>query len=134
MASTQGYRDIASVKGSHNGRTVTVVFAQPFADWQMLFNDLLPAHVMEKVGWDPGCTTVDPAVDLSGGPFKIGAVVPGKKIVLVRNPHWWGQAADLDTMTIRFATGPAQLTHWLETGTAQVIEPSVVRPVRSSSR
>ncbi len=128
VASTQGYRDISSVKGSQNGRTVTVVFAQPFADWKMLFNDLLPAHVMEKVGWDPGCTSVDPAVDLSGGPFKIGAVVPGKKIVLVRNPHWWGQDANLDTMTIRFASGPAQLTHWLETGAAQVIEPSAFSP------
>jgi peptide/nickel transport system substrate-binding protein len=128
VASTQGYRDIASVKGSHDGRTVTVVFARPFADWRMLFNDLLPAHVMNKVGWNPSCTTVDPAVDLSGGPFKIGAVVPGKKIVLVRNPLWWGQAADLNRLTIRFATGPAQLTHWLQAGTAQVVQPSSFGP------
>ncbi|MGO9456424.1 MAG: ABC transporter family substrate-binding protein [Acidimicrobiales bacterium] len=128
VASTQGYRDISSVKGSQSGRTVTVVFAQPFADWKMLFNDLLPAHVMEKVGWDPGCTSVDPAVDLSGGPFKIGSVEPGKKVVLVRNPRWWGQDANLDTMTIRFASGPAQLTRWLETGAAQVIQPSAFGP------
>ena len=40
----------------------------------MLFDNLLPAHVMEKVGWNPTCSTVDPAIDLSGGPFKIGSV------------------------------------------------------------
>ena len=94
----------------------------------MLFDDLLPAHVMEKVGWNPGCTTVDPAVDLSGGPFKIGSVVPGQKIVLVRNPLWWGQAANLKQMTIRIAAGPGQLTHWLQTGTAQVVQPSTFGP------
>ena len=54
QASILGYSDIASMKASNQGRTVTVVFSTPFADWQMLFTDLLPAHVMEKVGWDPG--------------------------------------------------------------------------------
>ena len=30
VASTLGYRDVASVTGSHDGRTVTVVFATPY--------------------------------------------------------------------------------------------------------
>jgi len=111
------------VVGSHDGRTVTVVFDQPFADWKMLFNDLLPAHVMEKAGWDPMCTGIDPAVDLSGGPFEVGQVVPGHEVVLVRNPRWWGQAPYLERITVRTASGPAQLTHWLLDGTVQVIEP-----------
>lgn len=128
VATTQGYRDIASVKGSHDGRTVTVVFKTPFADWKMLFDGLLPAHVLKKVGWDPGCTTIDPAVDLSGGPFQVRKVVPGKRVVLVRNPRWWGQPADLDEITVRVATGPAQLARWLENGTAQVAEPSSFSP------
>jgi peptide/nickel transport system substrate-binding protein len=123
VATTEGYRQIKSVVGSHDGRTVTVVFDQPFADWKMLFNDLLPAHVMEKAGWDPMCTGIDPAVDLSGGPFEVGQVVPGHEVVLVRNPRWWGQAPYLERITVRTASGPAQLTHWLLDGTVQVIEP-----------
>ena len=74
VASIAGYRDIGSVTGSNGGHTVTVKFKTPFADWQMLFANLVPAHVMEKVGWNPSCSTVDPAIDLSGGPFKIGRV------------------------------------------------------------
>ena len=89
VASTAGYRDIKSVKGSNNGRTVTVIFRQPFADWQMLFSNLLPAHIMKKVGWIPKCSTVNPAIDLSGGPFRL-AKVSAQTIVLRANPKWWG--------------------------------------------
>jgi peptide/nickel transport system substrate-binding protein len=45
VASTLGYRDIASLTGSNSGRTVTVVFRTPFADWASLFDDLLRAHI-----------------------------------------------------------------------------------------
>ena len=93
MASTAGYRDIRSVKGSNKGRTVTVVFRTPFADWQMLFSNLLPAHIMEKTGWNPACTTVDPAIDLSGGPFQI-AKVTAQSIVLRANPEMVGHEAE----------------------------------------
>ena len=64
VASIAGYRDIASVTGSNSGHTVTVKFKTTYADWQMLFANLVPAHVMEKVGWNPSCTTVDPNIDL----------------------------------------------------------------------
>ena len=72
VASIAGYRDISSVTGSNGGHTVTVKFKTTFADWQMLFANLVPAHVMEKVGWNPACTTVDPAIDLSGGAVHAG--------------------------------------------------------------
>ena len=43
VASTTGYDQIKSVKGSDNGKTVTVVFSEPFTDWKSLFYGLLPA-------------------------------------------------------------------------------------------
>ncbi|MGH9109080.1 MAG: ABC transporter family substrate-binding protein [Acidimicrobiales bacterium] len=119
-----GYRQIKSVKPSGHGRTVTVVFTTPYADWQSLFDDLLPAHVMEKVGWDPACTTVDPTVDLSGGPYMISRVVPGHEVVLSKNPRWWEQPPNLDRIVIKTASGPAQLAGWLANGTVQVALPS----------
>ena len=111
------------MKGSDHGRTVTVVFKTPYADWQSLFDDLLPAHVLAKVGWDPKCTTLDPAIDLSGGPFEIARVVPGRQVVLVRNPRWWGQAVDLSRLVVDIASGPAQLARWLATGKVDVALP-----------
>lgn len=123
-ASTLGYRDIASVKGSNNNRTVTVVFKTPYADWQQLFSYLLPAHVLAHTGWDPACTSVDPAVDVSGGPFEIASVVPGHQVTLVRNPHWWGVAPYLDQIVVRTASSADELAQWLSSGQAQVVEPT----------
>jgi len=122
-ASILGYRDIASVKGSNDQRSVTVVFKTPYADWQGLFHDLLPAHVLSDVGWDPSCSTVDPAIDLSAGPYEIGSVQPGE-VVLVRNPKWWETPGYLDQIVVRTATDSAQLAHWLADGQAQVVEPT----------
>jgi len=119
---TVGYRDIASVTGSGDGRTVTVVFKQAFADWEMLFNDLLPAQVMQKAGWDPACTTVEPQIDLSAGPFAIQSAT-SEEIVLVRNPRWWGQTPNLDRIVVKIAKSPAQLARWLSVGKVQVVQP-----------
>jgi peptide/nickel transport system substrate-binding protein len=127
VASIAGYRDIASVTGSNGGHTVTVKFKTTFADWQMLFANLVPAHVMEKVGWNPACTTVDPAVDLSGGPFMLGSVTP-QAITLVQNPKWWGTPANAKTITIHIASSTAQLGQWMASGYVQVAAPTTVTP------
>ena len=125
VASIAGYRDIASVTGSNGGHTVTVRFKTPFADWQELFANLLPAHVMEKVGWSPACTTVDPSIDLSGGPFMLGKVTP-QAITLVQNPHWWGPPANSKSITIHVASSTGQLAQWMASGYVQVAAPSTV--------
>lgn len=118
-----GYRQIKSMKASNKGRTVTVVFKTPYSDWQSLFDDLLPAHVMEKIGWDPSCTTLDPSIDLSGGPFEI-AKVSSTEIVLVRNPRWWEQEPDLSRIVVKIASSPYQLATWVAKGTVDVALPS----------
>lgn len=124
VASTLGYTRIKSVTASNHGRTVTVVFKKAFADWKMLFANLLPAHVMEQVGWDPACTSVDPKIDLSGGPYEIGKVVPGHEVVLQRNPAWWGTMPNLDSIVIRTGSGASQLATWIDQRTVQVALPS----------
>lgn len=119
-----GYRQIRSIKGSAHGRTVTVAFRTPYADWQALFDDLLPAHVLDKKGWDPACSTVDPSVDLSGGPYVVSSVDPGKQVVLSRNPRWWEQQGNAARIVIKTARGPSQLAQWLTTGQVQVALPN----------
>jgi peptide/nickel transport system substrate-binding protein len=125
VASIAGYRDISSVTGTNGGHTVTVRFKTPFADWQELFANLLPAHVMEKVGWSPDCSTVDPSIDLSGGPFMLGQVTP-QAITLVQNPRWWGTPANSKSITIHFASSTAQLAQWMASGYVQVAAPGTV--------
>ncbi len=125
VASIAGYRDIASVTGSNGGHTVTVKFKTTFADWEMLFANLVPAHVMEKTGWNPSCTTVNPAIDLSGGPFKIASVTP-RAITLVQNPRWWGTPANARSITVHIASSTAQLARWMASGYVQVAQPSTV--------
>jgi peptide/nickel transport system substrate-binding protein len=125
IASIAGYRDIGSVTGSNGGHTVTVKFKTPFADWPMLFANLVPAHVMEKVGWNPACTTVDPAVDLSGGPFMLGTVTP-QTITLVQNPKWWGTPANVKSIVVHLASSTAELGKWMASGYVQVAAPTTV--------
>ncbi len=89
-----GYRDISSVTGSGGGKTVTVVFSKPFADWQSLFTNLVPAHIAkDATGWNTDFATFDPKMLVSGGPFEIEQVIPGEKVILQRNPHYWGPQA-----------------------------------------
>lgn len=118
-----GYRDIRSVTGSHGGHTVTVVFKSLFSDWQMLFNELLPAHVMERVGATVHCDALDPTVDLSGGPFRVVSATP-TRVVLDRNPKWWGRPASLQGLSIRVGSSSAQLAAWLQEGRIQVAQPT----------
>ena len=125
VSSIAGYRDIATVNGSNNGHTVTVKFKTTFADWQMLFNNLVPAHVMEKTGWDPACSTVSPTIDLSGGPFLLHAVT-GNTITLVQNPKWWGTPPNARQITVHIASSPEQLAQWMSSGFVQVAQPSTV--------
>jgi len=127
VASIAGYRDIKSVTGSDKGRTVTVIFRQPFADWQMLFSNLLPAHIMKKEGWNPSCTTVNPSIDLSGGPFRI-AKATAQTIVLNANPKWWGTPPNARSITVHIASSSAQLAQWLANGFVQVAVPNELTP------
>jgi peptide/nickel transport system substrate-binding protein len=123
VASTAGYDDISTMTPSNHGRTLTVVFSTSYADWQSLFSDLLPAHVLEKTGWSPSCSDVDPAVDLSGGPYEITTVTKST-ITLVRNPRWWEQRPPLARIVIKVGGGPEQLAHWLVRHKVDVVAPS----------
>ncbi len=127
VSSTAGYDDIGTMTPSNDGRTLTVVFSTEYGDWQSLFSDLLPAHVMDKTGWSPDCDDVDAAVDLSGGPFEIASVTK-KAIILVKNPKWWGQEPRINRLRIRIASGPAELAEWLHKGKIDVAAPTYFTP------
>ncbi|MHB8438686.1 MAG: ABC transporter substrate-binding protein [Acidimicrobiales bacterium] len=118
VAADAGYSDISSVVGSNAGRTVTVVFQSPYADWESLFGDLIPAHIAEKVGWNHGFDSAAPVV--SAGPWTIQSWQPGTRMVLVHNPRWWGVAPSVSQITLVATPGAPATALALNDGTAQV--------------
>jgi peptide/nickel transport system substrate-binding protein len=124
VATTAGYRDIRSVSGSADGKTVTVVFARPFAEWRSLFFDLLPSHYVSRKpgGWNTGLNR-NPQQIPSGGPFRIAGYARGQSLTLERNPRYWGPPAHLDRIVFRFLPDSAAQADALRNGEVDVIWP-----------
>jgi peptide/nickel transport system substrate-binding protein len=125
VASTLGYKDIVSVVSGNAGRTVTVTFHTPYADWESLFDDLLPAHIAEQVGWNHGFDHFDPHVLVSAGPWLIKKWVPGQEITLAHNPRWWGPVPRYNRIILEAVTNPTVLARDIRTQRVQVAAPSV---------
>jgi peptide/nickel transport system substrate-binding protein len=124
VASTLGYRDVSSVTPSHGGKTVTVVFATPYTDWRVMFDEMIPAHIAQRVGWNHGFDAFDPAVDLSAGPLMLRSVSSGGTAVLVRNPKWWGTPSILSRVTVNVAANQSTWTGALAGSNQAVAQPS----------
>jgi peptide/nickel transport system substrate-binding protein len=103
VASTAGYDRIESVEGSDNGKTVTVVYKEPFAEWKAIFTGILPAHYVEsRPGkWNTGLDK-EPEKIPSAGPFIVKNYTAGQSLTLVRNDKFGGTKANLDSIVYRF--------------------------------
>jgi glutathione transport system substrate-binding protein len=123
-ATSTGYEDIQDVKGSDGGKTVTVTFSKPFADWQSLFGVLLPAHVLQA-GNAQQMFNEGPAdiAKVSGGPFVLADVVPNKSITLKRNDHYYGPRAHLDSVVFSIVTDANSEPQALANNEVQAIYP-----------
>ncbi len=119
--SSLGYSDIASVSGSNGGKTVTVVFKEPFSDWESLFDPIVPAHIAQKVGWNTGFATFDPAVEVSAGPYAIQSV-SGSHVILEANAGYWGSPPDVDRIDLRVIANPSDYPAALASGQVAVAE------------
>lgn len=108
-ATTAGYSQIKSVTGSNGGKTVTVVFAKPFGDWQSLFAPMIPAHIAKTAGFNNGFQTFNSAVKVSGGPFEISGYTQGQSVIETRNPKWWGTTPPLDKLVFRIFADDNQI-------------------------
>ncbi|MGC9666818.1 ABC transporter family substrate-binding protein [Planosporangium sp. 12N6] len=127
-ASNAGYDLIKSITGADNGKTVTVVYDSPYADWKGLFGPIYPAHVAKQHGdlatsWK-WLNETQPAY--SGGPFQIPADGYQKdvSVTLVPNPKWYGKTKpSLDKIVFRIITDQAQEVPALQNNEVQAIYP-----------
>jgi peptide/nickel transport system substrate-binding protein len=142
-AATAGYSQIATVVGSApsggaacapgstsdrnaglcpNGRTITVTFKPPFADWKSLFSNIVPAHIARTVGWNTGFA--GPAQVISGSWFKIQSYNADQSVVLTRNPKYWSTPAKLNKLVFQFFSDDKQLVPALQNKEIDILNPS----------
>jgi peptide/nickel transport system substrate-binding protein len=108
ISSSNGYDQIASVEAGDSEKQAVVTYANPYADWQALYDPLYPASTNSdpevfNTGW-----LEQPLV--TAGPFQLGSVdSAAQTITLERNPDWWGDPAILDRIIYRVIDGDAQI-------------------------
>lgn len=78
---SDGYRAISSLTVSNAGRTVTAVFHENYADWNLLFRDV------EERGVAGGCALSKLVRDPSLGPYRVVSAT-ASRVELAMNPSW----------------------------------------------
>jgi len=134
-AGNGGYDLIQSVVGSDNGKTVTVTLAQPYTDWQSLFNSaapLFPAHLGAQQGDLNSPAGLKAAFDYFGstvptysaGPFQVENWQDNVALTLVPNPQWYGATKPkLDRIVVRVITDATQEPLALQNNEVQALFP-----------
>ena len=99
IASKAGFDHVKSVTRGVDDRQAVVTFSEPYAEWQAMFAG----------GLQPRSMTANPDVFNKGqlegpgpsaGPFVVSRVDrPAQRIVLTRNPRWWGRTPRLNSIT-----------------------------------
>lgn len=101
FASPNGSERVASVTKGVDDRQAVITFASHYSDWRGMFagNGLLYPKEMTQ---DPDAFNKGflNGPGPSAGPFEITTIDRGaQRIVLTRNPKWWGPPPLLDSMT-----------------------------------
>ncbi|CAE6716792.1 MULTISPECIES: ABC transporter substrate-binding protein [Paraburkholderia] len=63
-----------------------------------------------------------PAVAVGTGPYRLARWIPGDRLELVRNEHYWGKRPIFDTCTIRFVSNDAARLSALLSGSVDLID------------
>jgi peptide/nickel transport system substrate-binding protein len=134
-AGNGGYDKVQSVVGSDNGKTVTVTFAAPYADWQSLWGSaapLYPAHIAAQQGDLNTPEGLGAAFawfgtnvpTYAGGPFQISNWEDNVALTLTPNPQWYGAVKPrLESVIMRVITDATQEPIALQNNEVQVIYP-----------
>lgn len=85
------YGDVSKVEATSERRVKFTFSHTENAELPLIISQMsvLPKHFWEGAGRDFGSTTLEPP--LGSGPYKTGAIEPGRRIEYVRDPNWWGK-------------------------------------------
>lgn len=101
IAITNGFEFVEKVERGVDDRQAVLTFSHPFAEWRGQFSGnsmLFPKSVTATPeSFNEGLRD---AMGPTAGPFQIQSADRGQsRIVLGRNPNWWGERPKLDTIT-----------------------------------
>ncbi|HTM26190.1 MAG TPA: ABC transporter substrate-binding protein [Vicinamibacterales bacterium] len=129
-----------------DARTVVVTLPAPFAPGAALLDNvpIYPKHLLQAAldahtfaaAW--GVTT-PPATMAGLGPFVVSEYVPGQRLTLARNPHYWRRDAAgvalpyLDRIVVEFVKGQDAEMLRLEAGSIDLMTQADVAPENISS-
>ncbi|HRO29667.1 ABC transporter family substrate-binding protein [Citricoccus sp.] len=139
-------------EGDPAGKEFTITFKEPYADWPILVDTALPAHVVAEesgmgmdamleavrnedakalapaaefwnTGWNTSPGTLpDESIAPSNGPYTFKSWEPGQSITLTANENYWGTPPATKELVIRFAAADTHVQA-LANGDLNVIEP-----------
>ncbi|MGA4875298.1 ABC transporter family substrate-binding protein [Streptomyces lydicamycinicus] len=103
-ARNAGYDRIGKVAQGANAHEVKVTFARRYADWRSLFTPLYPKSVMGSANaFNDGARE---QLEVGAGPFLVQKRDAKEgRVILVRNPRWWGDPAKLKRIVLQSLPG-----------------------------
>ncbi|QCB28161.1 putative monoacyl phosphatidylinositol tetramannoside-binding protein LpqW precursor [Corynebacterium endometrii] len=109
-----GYHAISAVTSTDGGRVVTVDFNTRVAQWQLLFDHLLPSHILQTDA-NGFVGALDSGIPASAGRYVLSGVDTARGLItLNRNDRFWGaQPANVDVLQLRTVRDTAQATTML---------------------
>jgi peptide/nickel transport system substrate-binding protein len=106
LSGTQGWDQISSVTRGADDQEAVVKFSKPYTDWQSLFAPLMPKSLTATPDAFNKSWIAKPLV--TAGPFKWGSEnKTAHTYTIVRDPNWWGDKAELDSITYVVYNDPA---------------------------
>jgi peptide/nickel transport system substrate-binding protein len=135
------YRDAMTVGGKQiettatDARHVRMLFPETVAAPEGYLSNIviLPRHALEeelnkgtlKDAWG---ITADPQKIIGAGPFMVGSVTPGERLVLKRNPNYWKKDSSgqqlpyLESLTLEFVADPNNAITRLQQNSIDIID------------
>jgi len=96
-----------------DAKTVQVARSEPSSAWQFQTGvfPVSPRHVLRGEDpsevWERAIENPKTGKPIASGPFLLQRFQPGRELVLVRNPRYWGPHPYLDRLVIRFGLNSA---------------------------
>lgn len=113
--SPAGYHAISAINTTAGGRVITVDFSERVRDWRLLFQHLLPSHLLQDDDFPNALSSDIPA---SAGVFQVDSVDRGRGVItLNRNDRFWGEnPALVDVIELHFIRSTGQAVNMLRSG------------------
>ncbi|WP_231910917.1 ABC transporter family substrate-binding protein [Corynebacterium suranareeae] len=110
------YSSISKIETSGGGKTVDVIFSQPIADWHVLFQNLLPSHLI--AGGSTFQTAFYDSIPASAGRYMVRSIDRQRGVItLSRNDRFWGEnPAHVEMLQFNTVASPSRAGEYLRTG------------------